>query len=86
MKNINKKDLSALSGVSVENIEAIFTHIALAISKKDNVFVSSFGTFSSVIQKGRSGTIPGTDKKYSTNDKMVPKFKAAKGLKDFISK
>ncbi|MDD3060674.1 MAG: HU family DNA-binding protein, partial [Sulfurimonas sp.] len=29
--------------------------------------------------------VPGTDKTYTTEDKMVPKFKAGKGLKDRIA-
>ena len=44
-----------------------------------------FGSFSSSLQKGKSGTVPGTDKSYTTQDKMVPKFKAGKGLKDRVA-
>ena len=35
--------------------------------------------------KGKSGKVPGTDKTYTTQDKMVPKFKAGKGLKDRVA-
>ena len=35
--------------------------------------------------KGKEGTVPGTNKKYKTKDKFVPKFKAGKGLKDAVA-
>ncbi|HEX5671029.1 MAG TPA: HU family DNA-binding protein, partial [Sulfuricurvum sp.] len=37
------------------------------------------------LQKGKSGTVPGTTKKYTTSDKMVPKFKPGKSLKDSVA-
>lgn len=44
-----------------------------------------FGSFGASLQKGKSGKVPGTDKTYTTKDKMVPKFKAGKGLKDRVA-
>jgi len=35
--------------------------------------------------KKEDGKVPGTDKTYTTQDKMVPKFKAGKGLKDRVA-
>jgi len=44
-----------------------------------------FGSFDVTLQKGKSGIVPGTDQTYTTQDKMVPKFKAGKGLKDRVA-
>jgi len=85
MANINKKALSELSGVSVSDIESVFAHISLAIAKGDEVAIPKFGKFVTQMQKGKSGTVPGTTKTYTTSDKMVPKFKATSGLKDLIA-
>ena len=34
--------------------------------------------------KGKTGKVPGTNKTYTTSDKMVPKFKAGKNLKERV--
>ena len=47
--------------------------------------VKEVGEFETVLQKGKEGTVPGTTKKYKTQDKFVPKFKAGKGLKDAVA-
>lgn len=49
--------------------------------RKESVSLIGFGSFESVLQKGRKGTIPGTDKQYKTEDKYTPRFKASKALK-----
>ena len=50
-----------------------------------DVSLVGFGSFNAALQKGKSGKVPGTDKMYTTEDKMVPKFKAGKGLKDRVA-
>ena len=67
-------------------IKAFTGAITEALSKKEDVSLVGFGTFVSTLQKGKSGKVPGTDKTYKTKDKMVPKFKAGKGLKDSVAK
>jgi len=66
-------------------IKAFTEAVTDALVAKEDVTLVGFGSFSSALQKGKSGTVPGTDKSYTTKDKMVPKFKAGKGLKDRIS-
>ena len=63
-------------------IEAFTSAVTTALVRKDDVSLVGFGSFSSVLQKGKSGKVPGTDKTYTTQDKMVPKFKAGKKLKE----
>ena len=66
-------------------IKAFTEAVSTALVKKEDVSLVGFGSFSAVLQKGKSGKVPGTDKTYTTQDKMVPKFKAGKGLKDRVA-
>lgn len=65
-------------------IKAFTEAVTEALAKKEDVSLVGFGTFAASLQKGKSGKVPGTDKTYTTEDKMVPKFKAGKGLKDRV--
>jgi DNA-binding protein HU-beta len=66
-------------------IKAFTDAVSSALAKKGEVSLVGFGTFSTVLQKGKSGKVPGTDKTYTTEDKMVPKFKSGKTLKDRVA-
>jgi DNA-binding protein HU-beta len=65
-------------------IKAFTEAVTEALVAKEEVSLVGFGSFSSSLQKGKSGKVPGTDKTYSTADKMVPKFKPGKSLKDSV--
>ena len=62
-------------------IAAFTAAITQALTAGEDVQLTGFGTFKSVLRKGKSGTIPGTNKIYSTQNKQVPKFSAGKHLK-----
>ena len=66
-------------------IKAFTGAIIEALSKKEDVSLLGFGSFSAVLQKGKTGKIPGSDKTYTTQDKMVPKFKAGKNLAEKVA-
>jgi len=66
-------------------IKAFTEAVSIALAKKEDVSLVGFGSFVSTLQKGKTGKVPGTDKTYTTQDKMVPKFKAGKGLKDRVA-
>lgn len=66
-------------------ISAFTAAVEKALAKKESIELVGFGKFETVLQKGKEGTVPGTTKKYKTQDKYVPKFKAGKGLKDAVS-
>ncbi len=66
-------------------IKAFTDAITEALVKKEDVSLVGFGSFTAALQKGKEGKVPGTDKTYKTEDKMVPKFKAGKGLKDRVA-
>jgi len=66
-------------------IKAFTEAVTVALAKQEDVSLVGFGGFHAVMQKGKSGKVPGTDKTYTTQDKMVPKFKAGKTLKDRVA-
>jgi len=66
-------------------INAFTSAVTEALSSKEDISLVGFGSFISALQKGKTGKVPGTDKTYTTTDKMVPKFKAGKGLKDRVA-
>ena len=72
--------------VEAENaIKAFSEAVTEALVKGEDVSLVGFGSFAAALQKGKTGKVPGTDKTYTTQDKMVPKFKAGKGLKDRVA-
>lgn len=66
-------------------VKAFTDAITTALVKKEDVSLVGFGSFVTTLQKGKSGKVPGTDKTYTTQDKMVPKFKAGKVLKERVA-
>ncbi len=66
-------------------INAFTDAVTTALVGKEDVSLVGFGGFTAVLQKGKSGKVPGTDKTYTTQDKMVPRFKAGKGLRDRVA-
>ena len=66
-------------------ISAFVGAVEKALAKRESIELVGFGKFETVLQKGKEGKVPGTDKKYKTQDKYVPKFKAGKALKDAVA-
>jgi len=66
-------------------IKAFTEAVTEALVAKEEVSLVGFGSFAASLQKGKSGKVPGTSKTYSTADKMVPKFKPGKSLKDSVA-
>ncbi|MCE3036914.1 HU family DNA-binding protein [Helicobacter sp. faydin-H20] len=67
-------------------VNAFVASVETALAKEESVELVGFGKFETVEQKGKEGKVPGSNKTYKTADKMVPKFKPGKGLKDLVSK
>jgi DNA-binding protein HU-beta len=66
-------------------IEAFTDAVTEALAAKESVNLVGFGTFEVALLKGKTGKVPGKDTTYVTEDKMIPKFKAGKGLKDSVA-
>lgn len=67
-------------------ISAFADAVKSVLLKKDTVELVGFGKFETAVQKAKTGKVPGSDKTYKTADKMVPKFKPGKALKDEVAK
>lgn len=66
-------------------LDSVVAAVTQVLQANDTVELVGFGKFENAVQKGKTGTIPGGDKTYKTADKMVPKFKPGKALKDAIA-
>ena len=64
-------------------IDKLAATIIAGVQAGQTVDISRFGKFVPALQKGKSGTIAG--KAYTTQDKVVPKFKASKAFKDSVA-
>ena len=52
-------------------IKAFIDAVAEALVKKEDVSLIGFGSFTTALQKGKTGKVPGTDKTYTTQDKIA---------------
>jgi DNA-binding protein HU-beta len=66
-------------------IKAVTDAITTALTAKEDVSLIGFGSFKAALQKGKEGTVPGTTKTYKTEDRHVPKFKAASALLEVVA-
>lgn len=66
-------------------IKAVVDAISDVVANQDSINIPGLGTFTTALQKGRTGTVPGTQHQYQTQDKQVPRFKASSILKDRVS-
>jgi DNA-binding protein HU-beta len=72
--------------VAAEKAVKAFTDaVTAALVEKESVSLVGFGTFSTAIVAGKSGTVPGTDKTYTKPAHTAPKFKIGKTLKDAVA-
>lgn len=67
-------------------VNSFVAAVEKALSKKQAIELVGFGKFEAVMQKGKEGKVPGSNKTYKTKDKYIPKFKPGKGLKDLVAK
>lgn len=66
-------------------LDSVVEAIIQVLKANDTVELVGFGKFENSVQKGKQGKIPGSEKTYKTDDKMVPKFKPGKALKDVVA-
>jgi len=67
-------------------VKAFVESVTEALVNKESVSLVGFGTFSTVEVAEKSGTVPGTDKKYTKPAHTAPKFKFGKTIKDAVAK
>ncbi len=89
---MNKSDLAeavfnkigGTKKASEDAVETIFSTIAQALSRGDEVSVSGFGTFLAKKRAARTARNPRTGEPVQVPETTVPKFRAGKGLKDGV--
>lgn len=69
---------------SVMAVEIMLNLIKKTLKKREEVFLSGFGTFCIVKRKARKGRNPKTGEAIRIPAKVLPKFKAARALKEAV--
>lgn len=90
---MNKNDLVAAvaesTGLSKSDaakaVGGVFESISGSLSKKEEVRLVGFGTFSVAHRKASTGRNPRTGETIQIKASNQPKFKAGKGLKDAVN-
>ncbi len=89
---MNKADLATkvhdvLGGTKTQAegvVETIIDTIIGALKKGDEVSIAGLGIFSTKMRPARTGRNPRTGETIKVPSMRVPKFRAAKGLKDAV--
>ena len=89
---MNKADLASkvhemLGGTKTQSeqiIESVIDTIIGALKKGDEVSIAGLGIFSTKMRPARTGRNPRTGESIKVPSMRVPKFRAAKGLKDAV--
>ncbi len=69
---------------SVMAVEIMLNLIKKTLKKKEEVFLSGFGTFSIVKRKARKGRNPKTGEAIRIPARVLPKFKPARAFKEAV--
>lgn len=69
---------------AVMAVEIFLNLIKKTLKKREEIFISGFGTFSVVKRKARKGRNPKTGEAIRIPARVMPKFKAAKALKEAV--
>ena len=70
---------------SEQFLDATLEIIQAAVSDGEGVKLVGFGSFSAAARKARTGRNPQTGQTFNLPATRVPKFKAGKDFKDFVS-
>lgn len=70
---------------ATDAVEAVFETIKKSLSRGEEVAVAGFGAFRVTKRAAREGINPRTGEKIQIAAKTLPKFKAAKALKDAVA-
>ena len=67
-------------------LTCFFSTVIAELSKDHTVTINGFGRFENANYKSREVTSPFTGKTTALNDRVIPRFKAAKGMKERVKK
>lgn len=71
-------------GDAEKAILSLTTVLTRVMQEGSKVNITGFAEFSGKFVKGKTGTLPGSTKTYTTKDKMVPKITATPKLKEIM--
>lgn len=83
--NYVSKDCKCSKALTEKMINTVFNHIGKCLKKKDKITLTGFGTFYVNRRKARRGRNPQTGAPINIKAAYVPKFKAGKLLKNWVS-
>ena len=66
-------------------LEAMIDGVKTTLKKTESVSIVGFGTFAVTKRAARAGRNPRTGAAINIKSAKVPKFRAGKGLKDFVN-
>lgn len=72
-------------GAAARALEALIGGVKLTLKKCGSVSIVGFGTFAVSKRAARAGRNPRTGAEIKIKAAKVPKFRAGKGLKDFVN-
>ena len=67
-----------------EVVDGVFSAITSALKKNEPIQIAGFGSFKTAKREARIGRNPQTGAEIQIEARMVPKFVAAKALKDAV--
>ena len=65
-------------------VEIFINLMKKTLKKQEDIYLSGFGTFTTVKRKARKGRNPKTGEAVKIAARVIPKFKAAKALKEAV--
>ena len=66
-------------------VSAVFEQMAAAMARGDRVEIRGFGSFSVRLREARIGRNPATGDRVQMADKVVPRFRAGKQLRQLLN-
>jgi nucleoid DNA-binding protein len=67
-----------------EVVDTVFSTITSALKNSESIQIAGFGSFKTAKREARTGRNPQTGAEIQIEARMVPKFVAAKALKDAV--
>lgn len=79
------KECRTSKALTEKMINSVFNHVGKCLKRKDKITLTGFGTFYVTRRKARRGRNPQTGAPINIKAAYVPKFKAGKLLKNWVS-
>ena len=76
--------VTATKKEAVLAVEIVLSTIKNTLKKRENVFLSGFGTFKAVKRKARKGRNPKTGEEVKIKSRHLVQFKAGKAFKEAV--